>query len=93
MTNADYADDLVVLANTPAQVEPLLHNQWHPTERIGCYVNAPHQKNPTDFVCFKWKEAGSISRGKSLKLEDQFIYSGSNNLSTESDVNIYKAKA
>ena len=39
MTIADYADDLVLLSNTPAQVESLLHSR---DEAIGdhyLYVN------------------------------------------------------
>ena len=34
ITDADYADDLALLANTPAQAESLLHNLC-----IGLYVN------------------------------------------------------
>ena len=42
MTDADYADDLVLLENKPGQVEG-----------IGLYVNA----NKTEYMCFKQKGA------------------------------------
>ena len=35
MTDADYADDLVLLANTPAQAESLLNSQEQTAGGIG----------------------------------------------------------
>ena len=40
ITDADYADDLVLLANTPAQTESLLHRLDQETGGIGINVNA-----------------------------------------------------
>ena len=40
MTDADYADDLVLLANTPAQAESLLYSKKQTTKSIGFYVNS-----------------------------------------------------
>ena len=37
MTDADYADDLVLLANTPAQSESQLHSV---EQAVGLYMNA-----------------------------------------------------
>ena len=39
-------------------------------------------------MCFKQNETISILNDKPVKLEDQFIYLGTNILSTESNVNI-----
>ena len=40
MTNADNADDIALLANTPAQAETLLHNLERVATGIGLHVNA-----------------------------------------------------
>ena len=63
MTDANYADDLTLLASTPTQVESLLNGQEQ-AESIDLYVNA----NKTVYIRFKQK--GLIS---TLKLMDQFI--------------------
>ena len=49
MTDIDYADNLVLLANTPAQPESLQHNLEQTVGSIRLYVNA----NKTKFMCFK----------------------------------------
>ena len=49
MTDADYADDFVLLEYTPAQAESELHSKEHVAENIGFDVNA--QK--TEDMCFK----------------------------------------
>ena len=38
--DADYADDIALLANRPAQVETLLHNLERVVAGIGLHVNA-----------------------------------------------------
>ena len=48
MTDADYADDLALLANTPPQAISLLHRLEQVAGGIGLYANA----NKTDFRCF-----------------------------------------
>ena len=39
MTNADFADDLALLANKPAQAESLLHSLERAARGIGLNVN------------------------------------------------------
>ena len=40
ITDADYTDDLVLLANIAAQAESILHNLEQAAEGIGFHVNA-----------------------------------------------------
>ena len=40
ITDADYADDIAILANTPDQAETLLHSLERAAAAIGLYVNA-----------------------------------------------------
>ena len=40
ITNTDYADDIVLLANTPVQAKSLLHSLEQATGGIGLHVNA-----------------------------------------------------
>ena len=49
MTDADYADDLVFLPNTPDQTKPLLQNLEYAARIIGLYVNTDKK----EFMCFK----------------------------------------
>ena len=49
--DADYANDLVLLANTPAQAEFLQHRLEQTAGDIGLHVNS----NKT-FMCFNEKE-------------------------------------
>ena len=46
--DADYADDIALLANTPAQLETLLHSLERVAGGIGLHVNA----NKTEYMCF-----------------------------------------
>ena len=86
--DADYANDIVLLANTPAQAKTLLHCLEQAAAGIGIHVN----KDKTDYMCFN--QIGDISTLKSgaLKLVDKFIYQGSSVSSTEKD-NMRRAKA
>ena len=79
--NADYLDNLMPLANIPAQAESLQHRLEQAASGIGHYVNS----NKKEFICFN--EDGAIS-SLNDKLVDQFIYFGSKISSTESNVNI-----
>ena len=79
-----YADDLVFLANTPSQLESLLHSLEQTARGIRLYVNS----DKTEFMCFIQNSAISLLNSKLLKLVDQFIYIGGNISSTKSDVNI-----
>ena len=89
MTDANYTDDLVLPANTPAQVKSLLLSLQQVAGGIGLYVNG----NITEYMCFKQKRAISNSSSKPLKLVNQFTYLDCNISSTESDVSICLAKA
>ena len=40
ITDADYADDIALLANTPTQAETLLHSLEQAAAGVGLYVNA-----------------------------------------------------
>ena len=48
ITNADYADDIALLANTPAQAKSLLHSLGRAAGDIGLHVNT----DKTEFMCF-----------------------------------------
>ena len=48
ITDADYADDIVLLANAPAQSETLLHSLEKATAGFGLQINA----HKTEFMCF-----------------------------------------
>ena len=82
ITDADYADDIAILANTPNQAETLLHRLERAATGIGLYVNA----HKTEYMCFN--QTGDIStlEGTSLKLVDKFTYLGSSVSSTEKDI-------
>ena len=47
ITNADYADDIALLANTPNQAETLLHSLERAATGIGLHVNA----HKTGYMC------------------------------------------
>ena len=89
ITNADYADEIVILANTPNQAETLLHSLERAAAGIGLHVNA----HKTEYMCFN--QTGNIStlEGTSLKLVDKFTNLGSSVSSTEKDINTQLTKA
>ena len=89
ITDADYADDIAILANTPSQAETLLHSLEQATAGIGLHVNA----HKTEYMCFN--QTGDIStlNGSSLKLVDKFTYLGSSVSSTEKDIDTQLTKA
>ena len=89
ITNADYADDLALLANTPNQAETLLHSLERAAAGIGLHVNA--QK--TEYMCYN--QTGNINTldGASLRLVDKFTYLGSSVSSTENDIDTRLTKA
>ena len=80
MTDADYADDLVVLANTPTS------DTEQAAKGIGFYMNS----DETKFMYFKQEGAICTLCGKPLQLVNQLTYLSSNVSSTESNVNIWK---
>ena len=89
ITDADYADDLALLANTPNQAETLLHSLDRAAAGIGLHVNA----NKTEYMCYN--QTGNIATldGASLKLVNKFTYLGSSVSSTEKDIDTRLTKA
>ena len=88
-TDADYADDIALLANTPDQAETLLHSLERAAAVIGIRVNAIK----TEYMCYN--QTGNISTrdGTSLKLLDKFTYLESSVSSTEKDIDTRLTKA
>ena len=89
ITDADYADDIALLANTPNQAETLRHSLERAAAGIGLHVNA----HKTEFMCFNQKVDISTLDTTSLKLVDKFAYLGSSVSSTEKDINTWLMKA
>ena len=89
ITDADYADDIAILTNTPDQAETLLHSLERAAASIGLYVNA----HKTEYMCYN--QTGDIStlEGTPLKLVDKFTYLGSSVESTEKDIETRLTKA
>ena len=89
ITDADYADDIALLANTPDQTETLLHSLERAAADIGLNVNALK----TEYMCYN--QTGDISTldGTPLKLVDKFTYLGSSVESTEKDIETRLTKA
>ena len=81
--DADYADDIALLANTPAQAKTLLHSLERAAAGIGLHVNAHKMK----FMSFNQRGDISTQNGSSLKLVGKFTYLGSSVTSTETDIN------
>ena len=89
ITDADYADDIALPANTPDHAKTLLHSQERAAPGIGLLVNA----DKTEHTCFNQRGDISTINGSSLKLVDKFTYLGSSVSSTETDINTRQAKA
>ena len=89
ITDADYANDIAIMANAPAQAETQLRSQERAAAGIGLHVNA----RKTEYMCFN--QTGDISslNGSSLKLVDKFTYPGSSVSSTETDIDTRLTKA
>ena len=78
ITDADYADDIVLLANTPTQVETLLHS----LEQAAVDIGLQTRQN----TCALIRGDTSTLKGGPLKLVDKFTYLGSSISSTETDI-------
>ena len=89
ITDADYADDIAILSNSPNLAETLLHSLERAAADIGLHVNA----HKTEFMCFNQKGDISTPDGTSLKLVDKFTYLGSSVSSTEKDIDTRLTKA
>ena len=88
ITDADYANDKALLANTPAQPETLLHSLERAAAGIALHVNA----HKTEYICFDQRGDISTLNGSSLKLV-KFTYLGNSVSSTETDIDTQLAKA
>ena len=82
ITYTDYADDIVLLTNAPAQAETLLRSLERADAGIGLHVNA----HKTEYMCFNQIGDISTQNGSSLKLVDKFTYLRSSVSSTETDI-------
>ena len=89
ITDADNADDIAILANTPNQAETLLHSLERAAAGIGLHVNA----HKTEYMSFNQTVDFSTLDGASLKLVDKFTYLGSSVSSTEKDIDTRLTKA
>ena len=82
ITEADYADEVALLANTPNQAETLLHSLEPATAGISLHVNA----HKTEYMRFNQTDNISTLDGTSLKLVDKFTNLGNSVSSTETDI-------
>ena len=89
ITDADYTNDIAILANTPNQAKTLLHSLEWAAAGIGLHVNAHN----TEYMCFNQTGDLFILDRTSLKLVNKFTYLGSSVSSTEKDINTQLMKA
>ena len=88
ITEAEYAEDVALLANTPTQAEFLQHSLERIASGIGIHVNT----DKTEYICFNQRYDISTLNGGSLKLVDKFTYLRSSVSSIENDINTWLAK-
>ena len=86
ITEADNADDIVILGNTPNQAETLLHSLERATTGISLHVKA----HKTEYMFYN--QTGDISTLDSLKMVDKFTYLGSSVSSSKKDIDTRLAK-
>ena len=89
ITDTDYADDLAIMVNTPAQALTLLHSPERAAAGIGLHVNA----HKTEYICFNHTGDIYTLGGSSLKHVDKFTYIGSSVSSNEADIDTRQTKA
>ena len=89
ITDADYTDDIALLANTPAKAKTMLHSLEWEDASIGLHVNT----HKMEYMCFNQRGNISTLNSSSLKLVDKFPYLRSSVSSTETDINSWLAKA
>ena len=88
-TDADYADDIPILANTPKQAETLLHSLELTASGIGLHVNA----HKTEYMYNNQTSDISTVDGTPSKLVKKFTYLGSSVELTEKDIDSRLTKA
>ena len=89
ITDADYAEDIAILANRPNQAETLLHSLEQAAAGIGFYANA----HKTEYICYNQTRDISTLDGTPLKLVNTFTYLGRSVVSTEKDIDTWLTKA
>ena len=89
ITSVDYADDIALLANTPAQAETLRHSLEQAAAGISLHVNA----DKTEYMCLNQRSDISTLNSSSLKLVNKFTYLGNSVSLTKTDINTRLAKA
>ena len=74
ITDADYADDLTVLADVLKDATFLLHSIERTAKEIGLYLNA----NKTEFICFNQDASQGMEslNGEKIKQMEDFKYLG-----------------
>ena len=89
ITDANYADDIALLANVLTEAGTLLHSLERAAAGIVLHFNA----HKTEYMCFN--QTGDIFtlNGSSLKLVGKFTYLGSSVSSTEKDIDTRLTKA
>ena len=89
LSDADYTDDIAILANTPNPAETLLYSLERAAADIGLHVNAHN----TEYMYYN--QTGDISTldGTPLKLVEKFTYLGSSVSSTEKGIDTRLTKA
>ena len=86
--DADYADDIALLANTPTQAESMLHSLEQVAGGVGLYVNAEKM----EYMGFNQKGDISTLHGGSLKFVDKFTYLESSVSFAENDITTRQEK-
>ena len=89
ITDADYIDDIALLANTRAQAKTLLHSPERVAAGIGLHVNA----HKTGYMCFNLTGDISTLNSSYLKLVDKFTFIGSSVSPTDTDIHMRLANA
>ena len=89
ITDADYANDIALLANTPNQAKTLLYSSERAAAGIGLHLNA----HKTEYMYYNLTGDISTLDGTSMKLVDKFTYLGSSVSSTEKDIETSLTKA
>ena len=84
ITDANYAVDIALLVNVPAQSKTLLYRLAQAAAGIGLHINA----HKTEYMCFNHTGDISTLNGWALKLVDKLTYLGSSVSSTETDIDL-----
>ena len=89
ITDADYAYDIALLANSPAQTKSRLHSLERASVGIDYHVRA----EKTVYMCFNQRADISTLKEGPLKLVEKFTCRRSSFSSIENDIKMRQAKA